>query len=76
MAALKVSHLRQHLLKNRTWDPATVELVSVERWVGHTRPYVTSQRPCSSNNGEQDAVWVAGIDDSESKERRQGGVAH
>ena len=34
MAALKVSHLRQHLIKNRTWDPATVELVSAERWVG------------------------------------------
>ena len=34
MAALKVSHLRQHLLQNRTWDPATVELVSSERWVG------------------------------------------
>ena len=34
MAALKVSHLRQHLLKNRTWDPAIVELVSAKRWVG------------------------------------------
>ena len=34
MAALKVSHPRQHLLKNRTWDPATVKPVSAERWVG------------------------------------------
>ena len=32
MAVLKVSHLRQHLLKNRTWVPATVELLSAERW--------------------------------------------
>ena len=34
MAALKASHSRQHLLRNRTWNPATVELVSGERWVG------------------------------------------
>ena len=34
VAALKVTHLRQHPLRNRTWDPATVELVSAERWVG------------------------------------------
>ena len=34
MAALKVTHLKQHLLRNRIWDPATVKLVSAERWVG------------------------------------------
>ena len=75
VAALKVSHLEQHLLRDRNWmwGPATLELVPTKRWVGRM-PQVRGHAAATLVG--KGIVWVDGVDGCAGTEGQQGGAAH